>query len=233
MGAGDTERVRSAGYDDTYSVPSENMWGLAIRYLDNLQFEQHVLSHLEVTGLHPNTRSVSTVINIDPNGGLENPINERWSQYAYYHSLEYLLESERDWRFARVEVGTMENLYNIIRVQNQGNDIKAKVNVSYNREERATDLRITILDRRQVNEKMILVYDNQNRVIERRWTEVGGKKMVVARSYNAEGLIAREDYTMQRGDSSAEPYLSVDYRYFTDEELMQLLEKEQVVRIGS
>jgi len=143
------------------------------------------------------------------------------------------LESKRDWRFTKVLVGTPSNLYNIIRVQGDGTSTKAKVSISYDREDRATDLRITYLGRRQVNEKMVLVYDTQNRIVERRWTEAGGKNITVTRSYNIAGMISREDYSMQRGNASAEYLLSVDYRYFTEEELLQLLEKEQIVRVGS
>lgn len=232
MGAGDTERVNSLG-ESSYSVPSENMWGLAIRYLDNLQFEQNVLSHLEVTGLDINTKSASGVIDIAPDGSLEAPVKERWMQYVYSHSLEYLMESEQNWRFTKVQVGTPSNLYDIIRVQNQVGGIKSKVRISYDRYDKPTDLRITYLNQRQVNETMVLVYDGQNRIVERRWKEYGGKNMVVTRSYDAAGLILREDYTMQRGDSGAVPYLSVDYHYLTEDDLIQLIEKEQVVKVGS
>lgn len=233
MGTENTERVRTDGFDDTYSVPGENMWGIAIRYLDNLQFEQNVLSHLEVTGLHANTKSANGIIDLAPDGELESPIAERWGQYVYYHSMEYLVENKRDWQFTKVLVGTPENLYNIIRLQNVGSSTKAKVKVSYDREDKVTELKISYLGQRQINEKMVLVYDNQNRIVQRRWTELGGKKIVVDRSYTADGLIAREDYTIQRGEAGVEPLLRVDYRYFLEEELLQLLEKEQIVRVGS
>jgi len=233
MGAGDTERVRTDGFDDAYSVPSEKMWGLAIRYLDNVEFEQNVLSHLEITSMGPNAKSSDGTVDLDQNGDLEDSPMDNWEQYVYFHSLEYLLESKRDWRFTKVLVGTPSNLYNIIRVQGDGTSTKAKVSISYDREDRATDLRITYLGRRQVNEKMVLVYDTQNRIVERRWTEAGGKNITVTRSYNIAGMISREDYSMQRGNASAEYLLSVDYRYFTEEELLQLLEKEQIVRVGS
>jgi uncharacterized protein YbjQ (UPF0145 family) len=233
MGAGDTERVHSVGEDNTYSVPSENMWGLAIRYLDNLQFEENVLSHLEVTGLDANTKSANGVIDIALDGSLDAPVSDKWMQYVYNHSLEYLMESEQDWRFTKVQVDTPSNLYDIIRVQSQGVATKAKVRISYDRYEWPTDLRITYLNQRQVNENMVLVYDDQNRIVERRWKEYGGKNMVVTRSYDAAGLVTREDYSMQRGDSEIAPYLSVDYHYFTEDDLMQMIEKEQVVRVGS
>lgn len=232
MGAEDTERVYTSGEDDTYSVPGENMWGLAIRYLDNLEFEQNVLSHLEVTGLHPNTRSASTIVDLNQFGDLDAPINDSWGQYVYQHSLEYLVENQRDWRFTTVQVGTPSNQYDIVRVHRDGNSTKAKVTVNYDRYDFPTYLRIYYLGGRQVNEKMELVYDNQNRVIERRWNELGGKKIATTRTYNAAGLTAREDYTIQRGNNAVEPYLSVTYHYFTEEELMQILDKEQIVRVG-
>lgn len=232
MGAGDTERVYSIG-EGSYSVPSESMWGIAIRYLDNLVLEPNVLSHLEIRSMGPNAKSADGTIDIDMEGNLKAGSLDKWEQYVYFHSLEYLLESKRDWRFTKVQISTPSNLYDIVRLQGEGGSTKAKVRISYDREEKATDLRITYLGRRQVNEKMVLVYDRQNRVVERRWTEMGGKNIVVTRTYDAAGLILREDYTMQRGNAAAEPLLSVDYRYFTEDELMQLLEKEQIVRVGS
>jgi hypothetical protein len=233
MGTEDTERVYSSGEDDTYSVPGENMWGLAIRYLDNLEFEENVLSHLEITSQGPNAKSADGSIDLDQNGNLEEPFMDNWEQYVYYHSLEYLLQSERDWRFTKVQVGTPSNLYDIIRVHRDGSSTKTKVSVNYDRDDLPTYLSISYLNRRQVNEKMVFVYDDQNRIVERRWREQGGKNIIVTRSYAADGLILREDYTMQRGNTEAESLLSVDYRYFTEEELMQLLEKEQIVRVGS
>lgn len=231
MGAEDSENIRQVFEDHTInSIPRENMWGIAIRYIDNLQLEDQVVSHLSVETLGDIAMMEGGIVDIDPYGGLDQPVTTKWERFVYLHSLEFLVTQKEGWEFT---TATPRQGYQRTHLRRNRLDFntRARLKVNYLNENHVGSLAIVFLDGIYVNINMVIQYDEEGRISGREWMDDTNKRFVTQRYYNEFGTLVREDFQRQIRGEDLKPFLSVEYHFLSPEELQEKLDKEQVVQV--
>ncbi|MEL7247972.1 MAG: hypothetical protein AAFO03_06125 [Bacteroidota bacterium] len=216
-----TDRIRS--------IPRNHMWGIAIRYVDNLEAGLNVLSHVTIETQGDIAIMDGGRIDVDSNGEFNNMPSDKWSKFVYLHSYEYLVENRRSWGvvgrfpsngFARKQVR---------RFPARG-PVQTKVAVDYWGSGRVGNLGISYLDGLGARINMSIRYDKDQRISKREWIDSTNIRYLTNRIYSAAGQLLREDYQRQRPGEELQPFLSVKYEYLSPEDLSQKLKEVQVVK---
>ena len=234
MGAQDTEAVTNwIDGELTYStVPRERMWGLAIRYIDDLDEAETVLSHMTVTplGATPVRQEEVGMIKLNPYGGLAEKITDQWGRFAYDHSLEYLVEQKSGWMYTH-----LPPTHGYKRTQRRrvvrNNEILSRVKVNYNYSDQVANLSVNLLRGRYEKINMQFTYDQEGKILSRHWSDVTGKSYRTQRFYTADGRLLREDFERKWPDENMQPFLSVQYHYLSGEDLRARIGEEQIVKV--
>jgi hypothetical protein len=233
MGSGDAEIVYTDGYDDTYSVPKESMWGVAVKYVDEIRYQENILARMEVIPLAGSDDQIGGDIVFDMKGELAEKIPNMLTQNIYLHSLEYLLYSTNGWVFSEAHDPGYGYQPNLLRRQKTSLGIRTQLRVKIRNNGTPTELKIQRLDGRPIYTSMKIFSDKEGKIMRREWTQPDRAKMVVTRTYDIDGVCLAETYEVKRrGTKKFVPYVTVSYEYLSEEEFRMELEKEQIVKVS-
>ncbi|MEO0728503.1 MAG: hypothetical protein AAFZ63_28440 [Bacteroidota bacterium] len=163
-------------------------------------------------------------------GGLDQKLPGAWSRFVYYRSLEYLVQQRAGWSYIPISA-KLGYQRTILRRRNHNSARKTRLKVNYLPEGQIGSIRIKYLNGNYAGTKMILQYDDQGRIVGREWDDYTKQRFVAQRIFDADGNLVREDIQRQRKDEDLRDFLSVEYHYFTEEELLASLDKEQIIRV--
>lgn len=216
--------------DVAETVPRNHMWGIAIRYTENLEEGLNMLSYVTVETKGEIAEMEGGRIEATTNGDFYRAPEGKWATYVYQHSLEYLVHQRPGWAVANrsVRSGFWRTH---IRRNGRGNNIQAKVELNYLRPGKLGTLRISYLDGLVAETNMTIRYDDQGRIAGREWVDNTRQRFVTERQYDSNGLLLAESYQRQRSGEALLPLLTVNYHYLSDEEIQQRLGQEQIVRV--
>lgn len=233
MGTNDFEDIRSASADDIRTTPRENMWGIAIRYLDNIEPQSDLLSHLVITTHGSIAEQGGGEIEISEYGEFANPTPNTWAEYAYYHSLNYLLENEEDWWHGQGLRNGPYGEFTLIRQLGLGIKTKTKLTARIDGENRIEFIKIRQLNGKVASIKMDVSYNQENQVTGWSWEEVGGPIVQVKRSYHENGNVYQDAYIQEVAayEEVADTILIATYNYLSKEDFLRKLNAEQIVRV--
>ncbi|MEL7422898.1 MAG: hypothetical protein AAFN81_07915 [Bacteroidota bacterium] len=228
MGAQDTEALPFSS--EAASIPRERMWGLAIRYIDNLEDAENVLTHMTIIPGGELASIPETTVDFNDTGVLNEKRMNKWALFVYHHSLEYLVDAKPGWEYTAVipTFGYQESI--VRRKLSQANNTIAKTKVNYRNGGQVANLEVSTLEGRFEKIVMDITYDEDGRITSREWSDATFKNYRTTRYYSADGLLLREDIERQRPKDSFRPFLSVQYNYLSGEDLRARISQEQIVR---
>lgn len=230
MGTAETEKTfQSVADDRIYTIPRNHMWGIAIRYVENLEEGLSVLSHLTVETLGEIAVMDGGRIEINSAGEASNGLNNKWTKYVYQHSLEYLVAQRAGWKVAYRKPNSGFGLTHD-RVHVRGGQTSARVELNYLQAGPLRTLAISYLDGMYASTNMTIHYDDDGRISGREWIDSSNIRVVTNRIYSDTGHLVGEDYQRQRRGEVLQPFLSVRYEYVAPAELRALVEQEQVIK---
>lgn len=232
MGIENSEEILTNCEDETYSVPRENMWGIAIKYVDQLDFDDNIISHLTVTPQGDFADEQEGIVDLNSNGDLDEEPSTYWANYVYDRSLEYLLKSEKNWHHTRTAATDTDYDHNLLRKQMKGTTVWARLKAEVGKDEKIRRLVITYLRGVYVFERMKISFDSDGRVNAREWVNRGGDRVFTELIYDGKGVLQQEIYQMKKKGGELQPLLSVQYHYFTKEAILAQLEEEQIIRVN-
>lgn len=233
MGSGDAEMVYTDSCDDTYSVPKESMWGIAVKYVDEIRYQKNILARMEVIPLAGSDDQIGGDIVFDMEGELAERIPNMLTQNIYLHSLEYLLYSTNGWEFSEAYDPDYGYQPNLLRQQKTPLGIRTKLRIKIRDNGTPTELKIQRLDGRPVYTNMKIFSDKEGKIMRREWTQPDRTQMVATRKYDADGVCLVETYEVKRkGTEKFVPYVAVSYEYLSEEEFRLELDKEQIVKVS-
>lgn len=233
MGTSDFEEVSSNGEDNIRTIPRENMWGIAIRYVDSIEYRTNLPSHLTVTPHGRFAEEKGGDIRIDNNGELEKPAPNYWTDYAYYHSLHYLLDNTKNWWYAkRANIATDFELL-LTRQLGLGLEKETKLKARINEDERIDRLNISHLAGQATQISMVINYDEENRITGWKWQENLSSEIEVTRSYHANGTVQQDTYVQRKttAKETMDTFLVVTHHYLSREGFLRKLNAEQIIRV--
>ncbi|MEO0728504.1 MAG: hypothetical protein AAFZ63_28445 [Bacteroidota bacterium] len=230
MGAQDTEAMPFSSEGTAASIPRERMWGLAIRYINNLEEAENVLTHLTIIPGGEIASMPETMVDFNNTGVPNEKGMNKWARFVYHHSLEYLVDATSGWEYTTV-IPTFGYQQSIVRRKlSRADNIIAKTKVNYRNNGQVTNLEVSSLEGRFEQIDMDITYDEKGRILSREWSDATTKSYLTKRYYSADGLLLREDIERQRPDDSFRPFLSVQYNYLSGEDLRARISQEQIVR---
>ena len=215
--------------DRVVSIPRNYMWGIAIRYADNLEEGLSILSHLTVETQGEIVMMEGGRIEVDNEGVLRDKVNNKWTEYVHQHSLEYLVDQRSEWSFTRRNPKPGFNSRHLRR-HNVGSQNLAKVEVNYLTRGKVGTIGITMLDGLYQSTNMSIYYNDEGQITGREWIDNTNVRYVTTRVYDESGLLIREDYQRQRRGEELAPVLSVTYGYADPTVIEAMLAEEQVVK---
>jgi len=233
MEKGNSVNVYNDFYGNIRTAPRENMWGIAIRYLDNISYEKTMLTHLTVTPLAQDISSEGGDIVLDRKLELVRELPNSLTKYVYLHSLEFLLHSTEGWNFRVNKRAKDENFYHLERQYIGPYGTKTELKTKVVNDDMPSEIHIKMLAGRAVAETMRLITDEKDRIIRREWTERNLDEVVVTRKYNDDDTCEEELYTIKKKDSpELVQYLIVNYNYMSADEFREVLNNEQIIRVN-
>ncbi|MEL7422896.1 MAG: hypothetical protein AAFN81_07905 [Bacteroidota bacterium] len=216
-----TDRIRS--------IPRNHMWGIAIRYTDNLEEGLNVLSHITIETQGDIATMDGGRIDVDSNGELNTMPTDKWSKFVYLHSYEYLVEGRRDWGVVGRPPSNEFGWRRLRRLPARG-PIETKVAVDYQLDGRVANLGITYLGGLGVRTNMAIRYNEEGQIANREWIDSSNIRYLTSRTYSAAGQLLQENYQRQRPGEELQPFLSVKYEYLSPADLSQMLKEAQVIK---
>ena len=120
----------------------------------------------------------------------------------------------------------------VSRCRNCRSTRETRVKVSYWPNDQIGSLKVKELNGNTYNgADMTLQYDERGRIIGREWVNITKQRFVAKRTFDPDGRLVREDIQRQwKKGAELQDFLSVEYHYLTEEEVLTSLEKEQIVR---
>ncbi|MEL7422897.1 MAG: hypothetical protein AAFN81_07910 [Bacteroidota bacterium] len=224
------ECLTDEDYYDSYTVNYEYTWGVAIRYLDNLTSGEAVISHWTVTTSGDIASDSGGVVDVNPLGGVDQKPPGDWTKFVYHHSLEYLLDHKKGWVYTSV-LPNDGYASTVLRRHKYGSSEGTRLKVNYSPQKRVESLVVQKIRGDYVGIKMTLQYDDQGRIVGREWVDYRKQRFVTQCIFDTDNKLVREDIQRQRKGEDLRAFLSVEYHYFTEEELLASLDKEQIIRV--
>lgn len=223
------QTVERLADDRIVTIPRNHMWGIAIRYADNLEKGLSMLSNLSVETQGEIAMMEGGRIDVDEDGVFIDKDNTKWTKYVQQHSLEYLLDQRRGWSVA---TRNAREGYRRTRVRRhmRGNQTLAKVEVNYLRSGKVGNMGILMLDGVYTSTTMTLRYNDQRQLVGREWVDNTNVRYVTECTYSDDGRLLREDYQRQKRGEVLAPVLSVKYEYASPTVIEALIEQEQIVK---
>lgn len=215
-------------FEFSYTVPQESISALAVRYADELEYEEGVLSHWSIVPADP-TDTITRTLRFYQDGEPFKMPGERYMRLAYEHSTEFLLASVQGWEYSSFYGNTIQPV--TIRRKQINSGILHSVRLFPKNRTQFDYLLLERVNGRQVNEKISLTYDEESRIVEREWKELFGKTYRVVRTYAADGKIDQEAYFLQLPGDEMKPYFTVYYHYYGPDSWELLLKETQVVKV--
>lgn len=229
MGKDNVTQFSSVGGSGT-SETSTSMWGMAIRYADNLVMNEAALSYLEVIPQGSKAGEPGGIIHIRDNGELVVQDNNYWTRFVYNYSLENLLDSRFPWQYAINTSAPHLPDYPSTRTLIRNGVNITKVNMTGFLNGKVASFRISLLNQKIVNQIVRLRYDDEMKLLDRTWNVDTQTEYKAIRHYDADGRIAYETYVRTARKGQPDALLRVNYHYHTPETFQALLEDVQVVK---
>ncbi|MEZ4986653.1 MAG: hypothetical protein R2795_16715 [Saprospiraceae bacterium] len=227
----ETEEVRELS-ESSYSVHKESVWGLAIKFKENLTYPGRKLSHIEVQGIGGNAQSEGGNIYLAANGEATLSKSTKLTKIAWQFSMEYLMESTHGCFFNKIPSGGSSDISHYLYRQHRNSSslttTQLKANLLQNG--RVKMLLITMLNGNNTRIKLYFDYNEQNQLVSR-WGEIApGINYRINTTYHPDGSIAGETYeSWTQGQTTPSPLLQTTYYYLSEEDWREQVEKEQFI----
>lgn len=221
------EEVRTDLFiDDTYSVSGQSMIAIGIKYVDQLpRADQFVCEKVLMRKTGEDWQRIGAVI-YGLNGHMEEI--QGGANEMYLYSLDHLLYETRGWEFhqAMQDPSYPYSPAPLNRRRGNGSFLTDQVKVFYRPDTLPGAIRLITVGGRPVNSTMSLVYNDDGRLLGRRWETPQGALTSRIR-YDAEDRVRAEYF--YREEEPERDFLMFDYRYCTPADWEQALQREQVI----
>ena len=159
---------------------------MAIRYADDLEFEENILSHWTVRSADPTDTSVQIVRFYQDGEPIEMP-RQQYARQAYVHSTAFLLGATEGWEY--VVVPSTTTIPNTNRRKVRTGTIVHSVQVRHKTFKMIDFIRLEKANGLLFDERIYEKYDEQQRIVGRQWKDKANRNFRVARTYNEAGEI--------------------------------------------